>query len=330
MKLLFVVLALALLAFSFGCTQPEGNADAQVDAPKGDTTSDAPAAIEPIDRESKLPTDIAKVLPETDVSPPKSLSAEYEDPVPMPYPISTSGAEDSPFMLSDGSAFYFFFTPDVRVPAEKQLFDGVTGIYVSKKAGSVWGKPERIVLQDAGKLALDGCEFVFGNKMWFCSAREGYEGINWFTADYAGGKWGSWQDAGFDPSYEVGELHMSRDGSELYFHSSRTGGKGGLDIWVSKKVGGEWQEPENIEAVNTADSEGWPALSPAEDELWISKNYAVWRSKKVGGEWQAPEQMFSPLAGEATIDNEGNVYFTHHFYKDNEMIEADIYVARKK
>ncbi|MBT3389021.1 MAG: hypothetical protein HN413_01275 [Chloroflexi bacterium] len=29
-------------------------------------------------------------------------------------------------------------------------------------------------------------------------------------------------------------------------------------------------------------------------------------------------------------NNEGNIYFTHHFYKDNIMLEADIYVAYKK
>ena len=70
--------------------------------------------------------------------------------------------------------------------------------------------------------------------------------------------------------------------------------------------------------------------------------YQVWRdhfgsnqdvlgqSVKVNGEWLPPEQMFSPLAGEPSIDREGNIYFTHHYYKDDEMIEADIYVAYRK
>ena len=53
-------------------------------------------------------------------------------------------------------------------------------------------------------------------------------------------------------------------------------------------------------------------------------------TKKSNNEWAEPELMFSPLAGEASLDNQGNVYFTHHFYKDNKMIEADIYVAYKK
>lgn len=281
-------------------------------------------------RESKIPTDAVKITPATDVSPPKSLSAEYENPIPLPSPVNTAGAEDSSFIFPDGNTLYFFFTPDVRIPAEKQLIDGVTGIYVAKKSDGVWQNPERIILQDKNKVALDGCEFVSGDMIWFCSAREGYDGIHWFTAEFKNDKWQNWQNADFPAEYKVGELHFSADGNEVYFHSDRPGGRGGLDIWISKKIDGVWQEPENVSAVNTSGDEGWPALTPDENELWTYKDYALWRSKKVDDEWSKPVKMFSPLAGEATIDNEGNVYFIHHFYKNDVMLEADIYVAKKK
>lgn len=285
-------------------------------------------------RESKIPTDAVKITPATDISPPKSLSAEYENPTPLPAPVNTAGAEDSSFILPDGNTLYFFFTPDVRIPAEKQLIDGVTGIYVAKKVDGVWQNPERIILQDKNKVALDGCEFVSGDTMWFCSAREGYDGIHWFTAEFKNNKWQNWKLADFPEKYEVGELHFTADGNEVYFHSdraaSRAGGKNGLDIWVSKKVDNAWQEPENISAINTSGDEGWPALSPDENELWTYKDYSLWRSKKIDDVWQKPVKMFSPLAGEATIDAAGNVYFVHHFYKDDQMLEADIYVAKKK
>ena len=51
---------------------------------------------------------------------------------------------------------------------------------------------------------------------------------------------------------------------------------------------------------------------------------------KVKGEWTEPMKMFSIFSGESSMDNEGNVYFTHHFFKDDVMLEADIYIARKK
>ena len=74
---------------------------------------------------------------------------------------------------------------------------------------------------------------------------EEYTGPNLFKADYQDGKWQNWRYAGdkLNNEYQVGELHITADGVELYFHSSRKGGKGGYDIWVSKKLGAEWQNP---------------------------------------------------------------------------------------
>lgn len=286
-----------------------------------------------VDRQSKIPSGAVKMSPLTDTIPPILHSTEFEEPVPFDA-INTAGAEDSPFIPADRDEIYFFFTPDVKVPIEKQLLDGVTGIYVSKKVEDSWGKPERVWLQDPGKLSLDGCEFVLGDKILFCTAREGYVGLHWATAERKEGKWGGWKVTDFEEDYNVGELHITADGNELYFHSNREGGKGDNDIWVSEKVNGEWTEPKNIEILNTEVNEGMPYITPDGKELWFNRWYkgtpAVFRSKKVGDEWGAPELIVSMFAGEPTLDKDGNLYFVHHYYKDNEMIEADIYVAYKK
>jgi len=160
--------------------------------------------------------------------------------------------------------------------------------------------------------------------------REGVDGIQWFTTEFSDGQWAYAELAAFDPDYEVGELHISKDGSQLYFHSSRDGGQGGLDIWMSAMVDGAWGKPVNLENVNSEFDEGWPALNPQEDELWITKNYGIWRSEKVDGVWQTPVEIVGSLAGEATIDMDGNVYFTHHYIEGDYMIEADIYVIYRK
>ena len=295
--------------------------------------SSTPTAIPtPADRLSAIPADAVKITPDTDVYPVKSETGEYGDPVPLPSPVNTIGAEDSAFVMPDGQTLYVWFTPSPSIPAEKQVIDGVTGIYVFHQNNGVWGNAERVMLQDAGKLALDGCEFVLGNVMWFCSAREGYTGIHWFTAEFLNGKWQNWQNADFKTEYEVGELHITTDGKELYFHSPRAGGQGDYDIWVSTNVNGEWQEPVNLAIVNSTYSDGWPFITQDGSELWFTRMVGapeLWRSKKVNGEWTTPQKMFGPFAGEASLDNEGNVYFTHHFYKDNVMLEADIYIAIK-
>ena len=286
-------------------------------------------------RDEAIPDDAIKINPEMDLYPPILYSDDYYEPVPMSGPINTAGAEDSPFFpCCEEDVFYFFFTPDVSVPVEQQVTDGVTGIYMSRKIDGQWNEPERIVLQDPRKLALDGCTFVYDDIMWFCSARQGYTGMHWFTAEYINGEWTNWENADFAPSLDVGELHFVNNFTELYYHSSRPGGKGSMDIWYTQKVNGTWQEPVNVANVNSEDNEGFPYITPDGTELWFNKQYmgtpAVFKSIKVDGEWQNPELIISQFAGEPTLDNEGNIYFVHHFYNNSEMIEADIYVAYRK
>ena len=292
-----------------------------------------PPAIPP-DRESLIPPGQTKVLPDGDAYPPRSETEEYKDPVPLPYPVNTAGAEDSAFVMPDGKTLYLWFTPDPKKPLEEQAADGVTGIYVAHQLEGAWGRPQRVLLQAPGRLALDGCAFLQENAMWFCSAREGFTGIHWFTARFEDGKWGNWTRAGFEPSHEVGELHITADGTELYFHSPRPGGRGGFDIWVSENVNGRWQEPKNVLSVNTPHTEGWPFVTQDGSELWFTRLAGapeLYRSTRVDdSQWGTPVKMFSSFAGESSLDIEGNVYFTHHYYRDDAMLEADIYVAVRK
>lgn len=310
---IFIFIAFPLLII--GCTQNGNKAQTEAGLPE---------------RESLIPANAVKMSPENDALPPELHSDEFEEPVPLPYPVNTRGAEDSAFILPDGQTLYVWFTPNNRMDVIEQAQDQVTGIYKFEKQDDGWSSPQRLWLADPDEPQLDGCGFFQGNTVWICAVRQGLEGMHWMTSSYENGQWSTAVLADFDPTYEVGELHISNDGNELYFHSDRAGGKGGLDIWVSYKVEGEWGEPVNLEHVNSEYDEGWPALNPQEDELWISKNYGLWRSKKVDGVWQTPELIISALAGEASLDQDGNVYFTHHYYENDQMIEADIYVAYRK
>jgi len=173
--------------------------------------------------------------------------------------------------------------------------------------------------------------------MWFCSVRVGnLREIDLYTAFYKDGKWMNWENAGERLNLEigVGEMHITTDGSELYFHSDMEGGLGGVDIWVTRLVDGEWSDAENVTAVNSSETDGWPFVSQDGAELWFLRWYkgtpAIFRSVRVGGEWDSPELIVSQFAGEPSLDNQGNLYFVHHYYKDGVMLEADIYVAYKK
>jgi hypothetical protein len=291
----------------------------------------------PVNRVQSIPATAVKMSPSSYTIPPILHSDEFQDPVPLGSGINTAGAEDSPFILPDGNTLYFFFTPDGNIPAEKQLFDGVTGIWSSSKVNGEWTEAQRIFLQREGEPALDGAECVVGDEMWFASARQGNKrNIDIWTAQFKSGKWTDWKNTGelLNVQYEVGELHITLDGSEMYFHSPRAGGKGNYDIWVTRLVDGKWQTPENVSEVNTTDMDGWPCITPDGQELWLTRPYmgtsAIYRAKKVNGKWSEPELILSQFAGEPTLDYMGNLYFVHHFFKDNRMIEADIYVAYRK
>jgi hypothetical protein len=284
-----------------------------------------------VDRHAAIPADAVKITPDQDPTPPILHATEFQEPVPLPV-ISTAGAEDAPFVPAGGDELYFFFAADVRQDAAVQIRDPVNGIWVSRRVGGTWQEPTLVWLQEPGALALNGCPFVVGSEMFFCTAREGYTGLNWFRAVFADGAWGDWSLYAFDPSLEVGELHIH--GDALYYHSDRAGGMGGFDIWMATREGDGWSDPTNVTAVNSAGDDTRPYVTPDGNELWITRTYqgtpAILRSPKIDGEWQAPELVVSRFAGEPTLDAQGNLYFVHHFYVDGVMREADIYVAYRK
>jgi len=299
------------------------------------------AAVTNEDRIASIPASAVKMTPALDIHKPVVLSNLWEQPVPMSGPINTAGAEDSPFITADGSWFFFFFTPNVSVPADKQLLDGVTGIWWMQRNGTGWTAPVKIVLND--EVSLEGAEFVQGNTMWFASVRTGnYGEIDIYTATYEEEEWTNVTNAGeqLNVDYDIGEFHITADGQTLYFHSGVIGSGESMDIWVSQKTETGWGTPIRVPNVNTGVSDGWPYITPDGNELWFTRDvsaagYAgvsIYRSVKlVNGSWGDPEEIVANFAGEPTLDSAGNIYFVHHYFSaDDTMIEADIYVAYKK
>ncbi len=297
----------------------------------------------PPTRAEAIPQDAVKMTPGDDLWPPVVHSDDWEPPVPMEGPVNTAGAEDAPVITPDGETFIFFFTPDVEVPPEEQLLDGVTGIWWCTMSDSGWTEPERALLCDEGELALDGPFCIEGDMLWFVSARAGnYRELDIYTAELDGGVWGGWSNAGhmLNVEYWVGELYTTADGSTMYYDSDRSGGTGGKDIWETVRVEGGWQQPVNLgPVINTDLDEGWLYVSADGGELWYTSwsrsgyaGPALFRSiKSPEGTWGEPEEIVSNFAGDPALDAEGNIYFTHHFYSaDSEMIEADIYVAYRR
>ena len=76
---------------------------------------------------------------------------------------------------------------------------------------------------------------------------KGFTSVNMFTAELIGGTWKNWKYVGdrLMKEIQIGEVHIIRD--DLYFHSSRSSGHGGLDIWKTTRSGNTWSDPVNIQ-----------------------------------------------------------------------------------
>jgi Tol biopolymer transport system component len=294
----------------------------------------------PILRSETIPAEAIKMTPEQDAWAPVP-AAGWSQPIPIDGLVNTAGGEDSPFITPDGNTLYFFFTPDVNIPAENQVGDGVTGIWVSQWNGDDWQEPQRILLAKSGEPHLDGCPFVDGDWMVFCSARAGNQhGVDLYTAERQNGKWTNvenWSEMNTQ-QYPVGELHIDNH-NNLYFGSDRPGGFGNYDLWYFPWNGDSWGAPLNLgAAVNTSGNENRPFISNDGQELWFDGSSqsgypgpAIFRSdRQPDGSWGPAEEIISSFAGEPTLTADGNaLYFVHHYFSAdlNQMIEADIYVS---
>ena len=304
----------------------------------------------PADRHAAIPQNAVKVTPQTDVFPPVVHDPAWSDAVPLEGTVNTAGGEDSPFVSPDGSVFLFWFTPDVSVPAENQVADGVTGIWVALEDGVRAGhagfgraldEPTFVDLSDVP--SLEGCPTLFGDDLWFCSIRGGNHGEHdvWFAERAGARTWSNWQNAGvrLNAEIDVGEWHLDASGDTLYFGADIPGGYGSSDLYYVVRTGTTWSDPVNLGPdVNTAASESRPFVTPDGAELWYTgasglgyHGPAVLLSRRTGSDWDPPVEVISSYAAEPCVDEAGDIYFAHHFMDSSEvMIEADIYVARKR
>ncbi len=96
---------------------------------------------------------------------------------------------------------------------------------------------------------------------------------------------------------------ISPDGKTIYFASNRKGGRGGTDIYMTTRAGGDWSPPTNLGAsVNTSKDERSPFVTPDGGVLYFASNgYAgfggldIFMSRRSDGEWDSPSNLGSQI-----------------------------------
>jgi hypothetical protein len=121
----------------------------------------------------------------------------------------------------------------------------------------------------------------------------------------------SWQKRNvLDDNINTAELELagsiSGDGQKLFFSSSRPGGLGGLDIWMSKKLpNGQWGKPVNLgEVINTKWDEDFPYISKDGNTLYFASQghfnmggYDIFKSEwnEATQQWSKPQNIGYPI-----------------------------------
>jgi len=91
---------------------------------------------------------------------------------------------------------------------------------------------------------------------------------------------------------------LSSDESMMIFASDREGSLGGMDLFISRKVGNKWSSPENLgELINTPGNEFFPFLD-SENNLFFSSDrlpgfggYDIFTCKYNGSGWDKPVNL---------------------------------------
>lgn len=180
-----------------------------------------------------------------------------------------------------------------------------------------------------------------GKKMFFAAKdrKDTEGGFDLYYCIKSGAEWVGPYNLGRpinSPAWES-QPCISADGKLLYFASRRKGGKGGIDIWVSRlNEDRYWGEPENLgPSINTDKDEQTPFIHPDDQTLYFSSNghigmgdADIYVSRRDSiGKWGKPENLGYPIN---TNGNESGLVVTAngkraYFAAKNDSLGLDIY-----
>ncbi|MEP6617786.1 MAG: hypothetical protein ABJE47_00665 [bacterium] len=196
-------------------------------------------------------------------------------------PVSFSGDawfDLDPALSPDGKRMYFVSTrprpSQVGTAAASRDMD----IWYADRAGDGWSAPHWIEALSSD--AKEGAPTVDRNgTLCFFSDRGASANANAiYCAQPSGGGWTTPTrlNANINAGPSDTSPFLSPDGKTLLFYSTRSGGMGKADLYVSFMRSGEWQRAVSLgPVVNTADSEYNPEVSPDGNSLYFGRNGAI-------------------------------------------------------
>jgi Tol biopolymer transport system component len=179
--------------------------------------------------------------------------------------------DKEPFISPDGSRLFFSSNRPVEGETPNKDFD----IWVVRRAGRGWGAPEHLGAP-VGVGGDDDYPSVAANgTLYFGSTREGGKGrVDLYRVRRVKGKYRTAENLGDainTPETEA-DPYIAPDESYLIFTSTRPGGFGRGDLYISFNRKGVWTTPKNLGAkVNTDVFDYTPLVTPDGKYLFFSR-----------------------------------------------------------
>ena len=222
--------------------------------------------------------------------------------------INSAALEYFPSLTIDGSKMIF----TRRVNNDEDFYESnfINGTWSFAKP--LGGKVNTNLNEGAQNISQDGQLLVFTG----CNYPEGQGSCDLYFSIRTNTGWSEPQNLGpvVNTDFWESSPSLSPDKKDLYFASSRAGGFGGRDIWVTHRLlTGKWSRPENPgEAINTSGDESCPFMHADNQTLYFNSNghagYGMtdlFFSKKVNdSSWTVAENLGYPVN---TIDDEGSL-----------------------
>jgi Tol biopolymer transport system component len=176
-------------------------------------------------------------------------------------PFSGRYRDSAPFIAPDGKRLFFSSTRPVGGESPKNDLD----IWFVEKTANDWGEPQNLG-SPVNTADQEVSPAVAADRtLYFASNRAGAQGgADIYRSRLVDGKYAEPEnlEAINSPQYDSGPCIDAR-GERLFFASSRPGGAGAMDIYVSAHRNGRWEAPRNAgNSINTPAAELWSALSP--------------------------------------------------------------------
>ncbi len=216
------------------------------------------------------------------------------------------------------------YLPAITINGDELVFTRRVGntnedFYSATRKDGVWS-PARPLPGNINSASNEGAQNISQDGQWLiftgCDFPDGFGSCDLYISYLTNDGWSAPENLGKTINTAAWETtpSLSPDKRDLYFTSTRPGGYGGSDIYISRlQPNGRWGEPENAgPEINTAGDESCPFIHADNETLYFTssghlgyggQDLFVTR-KQANGSWGKAVNLGFPIN---TIENEGSL-----------------------